>query len=73
MYVEEIEYKVTNRGKIIEAGAVRPIPRDHEYYISLFPFDKTILDYVRIHGGVKEHKGKHGCNYILFDIDREMI
>lgn len=71
MYVEEIEYKVTNRGKIIEAGAVRPIPRDHEYYISLFPFDKTILDYVRIHGGVKGHKGKHGCNYILFDIDRE--
>jgi len=71
MYVEEIEYKITNRGKVIEAGAVKPVPRDHEYYISLFPYDQTIIDYVRINNSVTGHTGKHFCKYIIFDIDRE--
>lgn len=71
MYVEEVEHSITNRGKIIDAGSVKPIPRDHEYYISLFPYDKTILDYVKIEKTVKGHTGRHGCNYIIFDIDRE--
>lgn len=71
MYVEEIIGAVNNRGKIIEAGSVKPIPRDFEYYISLFPYEKSIVDYVRINGTVKDHKGKHACSYIIWDIDRE--
>jgi len=71
MYVEAVEYKITSRGKIVGAGEVGPIPRDHEFYISFFPFDQTIIDYVRIHNSVTGHIGKHFCKYILFDIDRE--
>ncbi len=71
MYVEEVSHKLSNRGKIIEAGTTRPIPRDFEYYISLFPYDNTIVDYVKINGTVKGHKGKHACSYIIFDIDNE--
>lgn len=71
MYVEEVSHSINNRNKFIEAGSVSPLPRAHEYYISLFPFEKTILDYVKINGTIKGYKGKHACNYILFDIDRE--
>lgn len=71
MYVEEVSHEVTSRGKIVEAGSVKPIARDYEYYISLFPYDKTILDHIKLHGTVKGHEGKHFCSYILFDIDRE--
>lgn len=71
MYVEEIIESVKNRGKIVEAGSIKPIARDYEYYISLFPYEKSIIDYVKINGTVQNHKGKHACNYILWDIDRE--
>lgn len=71
MYVEEVARDITARGKIVEAGSIKPIARDYEFYISLFPFDKTILDYVKIHKSITGHKGKHFCNYIVFDIDRD--
>ena len=71
MYVEEVSRSISNRGKIVEAGSIKPVARDYEFYISYFPFDKTILDYVKINGTIKDHKGKHGCNYIVWDIDHE--
>jgi archaellum biogenesis ATPase FlaH len=62
---------LTDRGKLIEFSAVTNEARGHEYYITYFPFDKSIIDYVSIHKSVKDHKGKHFCPYILVDIDNE--
>lgn len=62
---------LTDRGKIVEYSAITTQARGYEYYISYFPFDKSILDYVAIHKTVKDHKGKHFCPYILIDVDND--
>lgn len=69
MFVELIEGAVTSRGKFIPIGAVGTKRRDVETYISLFPFTKDVLDYVKIHGTIKGYKGKHACTYLCIDID----
>ena len=71
MYVEHSKGVDTGRGQITEFSAITTEARGHEYYISHFPFDKSILDYVAIHKTVKDHNGKHFCPYILIDIDNE--
>lgn len=71
MYVEHSERVDTGRGQIIEYSAITAEARGHEYYISHFPFDKSIIDYVGIHKTVKGHAGKHFCPYILVDIDSD--
>jgi hypothetical protein len=71
MYVELIEGAVTNRGNFIPIGNVGMKRRDQETYITMFPFTKDILDYVKIHGSIKGYKGKHACTYICIDIDKE--
>jgi KaiC/GvpD/RAD55 family RecA-like ATPase len=71
MYVELVERGITNRGNIVECGSIKPVPRDFECYISLFPYDKTIVDYVKINKTVKNHAGKHACDYIVWDIDND--
>jgi hypothetical protein len=71
MYVELTKGVNTDRGNIVEYMSVTNEARGHECYISHFPFDKTIIDYVAIHKTIKDHKGKHFCPYILIDIDNE--
>ena len=71
MYVELIEGAITNRGNIIPIGSVGIKRRDQETYITMFPFTKDILDYVKINGSIKGYKGKHACTYLAIDIDNE--
>jgi len=71
MYVEITKSVNADRGKIVPLSEVTSEPRGHELYISLFPFDKSIIDYVQIKGTIKEHTGKHFCPYIAFDIDND--
>lgn len=71
MYVELTKSVNTDRGRIVDYSSVTTEARGHECYISHFPFDKSIIDYVAIHKTIKEHKGKHFCLYILIDIDNE--
>ena len=72
MYVELTKGTNTDRGHIVEYMSVTNEARGHECYISHYPFDKTIIDYVDIHKTIKGHKGKHFCPYILIDIDNDI-
>jgi hypothetical protein len=71
MYVELTKGVNIDRGRIVEYNSVTNEARGYECYISHYPFDKSILDYVEIHKTIKEHTGKHYCPYILIDIDNE--
>lgn len=71
MYVELVENGLNDRGKIVPMGSVGIAKRDYEAYISFFPYDKTIVDYVRLTKSVKGHTGLHCCTYICIDIDNE--
>ena len=72
MYVELVEGSITNRGKIVELNQVPSKQRSSESYITLFPFDKSILPYV---SRFKTVKGFRGLNYVFpalfIDIDNE--
>jgi len=71
MFVELVERGITNRGKIVPIGAVGISPRDYEAYITLFPFDKSINNYVKTHGTIKDFKGQHSLLSIPIDIDND--
>lgn len=71
MFVELVERGLTNRGKIVPIGQVGISARDFESYISLFPFDKDIVPYVKLNGSIKDFKGQHACIYLCIDIDNE--
>ena len=71
MFVELVERGINNRGNIVPIGNVGIAPRDYEAYISLFPFDKQVNEYVRINNTIKGYKGQHACTYICIDIDNE--
>jgi len=71
MYVEHSKGVDTGRGQITEFSVITTEARGHEYYISHYPFDKSIIEYVGIHKTVKDHKGKHFCPFILVDIDSD--
>lgn len=71
MYVELIQGAITNRGNILPIGSIGTKRRDQETYITMFPFTKDILDWVKINGTIKGYTGKHACTYICIDIDKE--
>jgi hypothetical protein len=71
MFVELVEKDIKKRNTIVPIGNVGIIPADYCRYISLFPFDKTIIDYINVHGTIKGHKGIHYSPYIIFDIDND--
>ena len=48
MFVELVERDVKNRGNIVPIGKVGMASRDYEAYISLFPFDKNIIEYAKL-------------------------
>ena len=72
MYVELIEGSITNRGNMVPIGTVGTKRRDVETYITMFPFTKEILDWIKVNGTIKGYSGKHFCTYICIDIDNEL-
>lgn len=69
MYVELVEGSLSNRGRIEKISDISREPSSQERYISLFPFDKSIIDWVKVHGSVAGYKGIHYAPYFFFDID----
>ena len=67
----EICKGLRDRGNIQEIALLTPENRDYEFYISMFPFDNSILDYLKVNKTISGHKGKHFCDYILIDVDCE--
>src|SRR6056297_463979 len=73
MYVELVENSLSNRGNIVKISDVNRDPSKEERYMSLFPFDKSIIDWVKVHGSVSGYKGIHYAPYFLFDIDSKSL
>lgn len=72
MYIELVERGITNRGNVVELNQVANKPRDYECYMTLFPFDKNILNYVERYKTVKGYRGACYVFPALFiDIDNE--
>lgn len=69
MFVELVERGINKRGNIVPIGKVGMASRDYEAYISLFPFDKNIVEYVKTYKTITGHKGQHACIFICIDID----
>ncbi len=68
MYIEIVKDSVKNRGEIINISDFGK-HKWTECYISLFPFDIKILDYVKLNKTIKGYKGKHYCPMLYIDID----
>jgi len=73
MYVELVEKSIKNRGKIVALNEVKKQPFDFERYITMFPFDKDILEYVKVNGTIRGYKGRHYCPMCIIDIDNEDV
>jgi KaiC/GvpD/RAD55 family RecA-like ATPase len=71
MYIELVEKDITNRGTIIPIDSMVRQHRPHECYTTMFPFDDSIVEYVNRTKSVRNHTGKHYCQYFIIDIDRE--
>jgi len=71
MYVELVERDIKNRNKISEFGLVPMHPVDYCRYISLFPFDSGIIEFVKTKKSVAGYIGLHYCPAIIIDIDNK--
>ncbi|MBC8553716.1 MAG: AAA family ATPase [Candidatus Brocadiales bacterium] len=71
-YVELAIQHVNNRGIIAPVADVfgKYINDQDELYMSLYRFDKDLVDHFRIRRTIKLFKGKYYLPYILFDIDK---
>lgn len=76
MFVE-LANGLSDRAKIVPVGEVQPIPVPHDRYISLFPFDQSIKEWVRTHKNdkgnptVQGHEGIHYLPYLAIDLDNK--
>lgn len=74
MFVELCN-SLSDRGNIVPIGDIQPVPTPHDRYITLFPFDQTIKEWVKTHINdkgrptVKGHSGLHYLPYLAIDID----
>lgn len=71
IYYELIEKKISNRGHIVALSEISSSPRDYEAYISLFGFDKSIIDFVKLNNTVSGFNGDYSMNILYFDVDSE--
>ena len=61
------------RNTLVEATQVKREPTDKESYCSLFTFNETIRDYLKINGSVTNFKGIVWCESVWIDIDHTEI
>jgi hypothetical protein len=71
MFKELVERDKKNRNKIVPDGEIRAFPAAYERYSSFFTFDKTIVDWVRVHGTVAGFNGVHYLQAMWVDIDNK--
>ena len=76
MYSELVEHNVNNRDRIVHVSELEYFSKDRNYdaYCSAFQFDKYVLEYVKIAGGIKGFgeeagTGKVYSEIMWFDID----
>ena len=73
MYVELIENKISNRGKITTLGGIQPTGSKFVRYMTLFPFDSGIQEHVRQKNTVSGYSGNRYCPVVFIDIDNENL
>lgn len=73
MYIELVEKSIGNRGNVVKISDVSSEPADYERYMSLFPFDKGIVDWVKVNESVAGYKGIHYAPVFFFDIDSKYL
>jgi hypothetical protein len=71
MYCELVEKSIYNRNNFIPYSELKIGSVNYERYYSLYPFEQSIVEYVRLNQTLKGFKGKHYCPSICFDIDCE--
>lgn len=73
MYVEIVERDITNRGHIIPLGELDMDAKPYERYMSLFPYDEGIVEYVVLNKTVAGYEGLSYCPVLFFDVDNESL
>lgn len=85
MYVELIEHKKSNRGRVVHVAEIDPKKvRKYEAYSSMFLFEKGIFSHLKYtkgiiedgkakypNGSVAGYEGEYYAKWVWFDIDNE--
>lgn len=71
-YVELAIQHVGNRGIVAPITDVLPkyVNHEDELYMSLYRFDKELLEHFKLRRTIANYQGKYYLPYILFDIDK---
>lgn len=64
----ELKYK---RNKVVEVGSIKDFDSEAERYYSLFTFDESFVEYVKVQGTVMNFKGKAWCECFWIDLDNK--
>lgn len=67
----ELCNSLKERNNLVPIGAVQPIAVAHDRYMSLFPFEESITEWIKKNGTISGHNGKHFLIYFAIDIDNE--
>ncbi len=73
MYKEVANRSVADRGNIMAISDIDKSPVDHERYYSLFSFDVSIIEYVKLNKSVSGYNGNLHAECMWFDIDNENL
>jgi hypothetical protein len=71
VYKELVEFSKKNRNKIVPDGEIKIFPAAYERYCSFFSFDKSIVDWVKVHNTVAGFNGVHYLQAMWIDIDNK--
>ena len=69
MYKELVKHHISKRGNILAISDIDKEPVSYERYCSLFSFDMSFPEYVKINGSVSGYKGNMHADAVWFDID----
>ena len=69
MFKELCERDIRNRGTVLAISDINKEPAAFERYCSLFSFDRSFPEYVKLNGSVSGYKGNMHADAMWFDID----
>ncbi|MHC2992067.1 hypothetical protein OB13_10885 [Pontibacter sp. HJ8] len=64
---------LNNRNTVIRESDIELSPTPEECYLSMFGYDNSIYEHLRIAKSVQGFKGNFFCKYLYFDIDSENL
>ena len=69
IYYELIEGTKSHTNNFIPVTELKSSPRDFQAYCSLFGYDQSILDFVKLHNTISGYNGDYYLQTFYFDID----